>query len=158
MRGGGTRSYLADIMAINGTIYFLLFMVINTIQLAFTIVSYFYALETIGIIMAFTAPLQAIMTGRFLMALQSADRRVVGGGLTSGVNADGQDTGADGGNTLRFASRVVGSIGGDLGTSYINTADEFDEYPVDEEEDSVGNRGSACSREEERHSPSDDEA
>lgn len=74
------------------------------------------------------------MTCRFLIALQSADRRVVGGVLTSGANADGQDTQAEDGNTLRFASRVVGSIGGDLGTSYIiSAADEFDDHEVDDE-------------------------
>lgn len=73
------------------------------------------------------------MTCRFLIALQSADRRVVGGALTSGANADGQDTQAEDGNTLRFASRVVGSIGGDLGASYIIDADEFDDHEVDDE-------------------------
>lgn len=74
------------------------------------------------------------MTCRFMIALQSADRRVVGGGAASGANADGQDTGTDGVHTLRFASRVVGSIGGDLGASYLGTADEYDEDRVDDED------------------------
>lgn len=113
------------------------------------------------------------MTCRFLIALQSADRRVVGGGSTSGVNADGQDTGADGGNTLRFASRIVGSISRDLGRSYLGTADEFDdnELEVDEEDipdlvpdspaqghtDSAGDHDSACSKEEKHLSSSQGE-
>lgn len=113
------------------------------------------------------------MTCRFLIALQSADRRVVGGGSTSGVNADGQDTGADGGNTLRFASRIVGSISRDLGRSYLGTADEFDEneLEVDEEDatdlvpdspaqdqtDSAGDHDSACSKEEKHPSSSQGE-
>lgn len=113
------------------------------------------------------------MTCRFLIALQSADRRVVGGGSTSGVDANGQDTGADGGNTLRFASRIVGSISRDLGRSYLGTADEFDEneHEVDEEDvpdlvpdspaqdqtDSAGDHNSACSGEKEHHSPTQSE-
>lgn len=107
------------------------------------------------------------MTCRFLIALQSADRRVVGGGSTSGVNADGQDTGADGGNTLRFASRIVGSISRDLGRSYLGTAEDYEENQLEADEedmpdlvsdspgqdqtDSVGDNGSACSREKEHH-------
>ncbi len=108
------------------------------------------------------------MTGRFLIALQSADRRVVGGGSMTGANADGQDTGVDGANTLRFASRVVGSIGRDLGASYLDTADEFDEYQVDQEDlvpdspaqdqtDTAGDHDSACSREVHCHSSSQGE-
>lgn len=112
------------------------------------------------------------MTCRFLIALQSADRRVVGGGSTSGVNADGQDTGADGGNTLRFASRIVGSISRDLGRSYFSTADEFDENQLGFDEDvpdlvpdgraqdqtnSAGDHGSACSKEEKHLSSSQGE-
>ncbi|EIW59960.1 uncharacterized protein TRAVEDRAFT_47256 [Trametes versicolor FP-101664 SS1] len=161
-RRDGTRSHLADILSINGewTIYFLLFMVLNTVQLAFNLVSSVYALENIGVVISFVAPLQAVMTCRFMIALQSADRRVVGGGAASGANADGQDTGADGVHTLRFASRVVGSIGGDIGASYLGTADEYDEDQVDDEDVPEGvpeclaqeqleayaeDRGSACS-------------
>lgn len=60
----------------------------------------------------------------------------MGGGLASGINADGwQDTQADDSHTLRFASRVVGSIGGDLGASYVvDAGDEFDRDQVDDEE------------------------
>lgn len=107
------------------------------------------------------------MTCRFMIALQSADRRVVGGGAASGVNADGQDTGADGVHTLRFASRVVGSIGGDLGASYLGTADEYDEDQVEDEDapkgipeclaqeqTHTGDRGSACSGAKEHKPPS----
>lgn len=106
------------------------------------------------------------MTCRFLIALQSADRRVVGGGSTSDVNADGQDTGADGGNTLRFASRVVGSISRDLGRSYLGTADEFDEEdvpdlvpdsPAQDQTDSAGDHGSAYSKEGKHYSPTQGE-
>ncbi|KAL1938174.1 hypothetical protein VTO73DRAFT_11818 [Trametes versicolor] len=167
-RRDGTRSHLADILSINGTIYFLLFMVLNTVQLAFNLVSSVYALENIGVVISFVAPLQAVMTCRFMIALQSADRRVVGG-VASSVNADGQDTGADGVHTLRFASRVVGSIGGDLGASYLGTADEYDEDQVNDEDVPEGvpeclaqeqleayaeDRGSACSGAKDHNPPS----
>lgn len=89
------------------------------------------------------------MTCRFMIALQSADRRVVGGGAASGANADGQDTGADGVHTLRFASRVVGSIGGDLGASYLGTADEYDEDQV--EDDDVPEEAPECLAQERTH-------
>ncbi|KAL1938176.1 hypothetical protein VTO73DRAFT_11820 [Trametes versicolor] len=112
----GMRSHLADTLFINGTLYFLVFITLNTIQLAFTLISTIYALDTIGAVIVFTDPLQAIMVCRFMLALQSA----------SGRDALGQDTTFDGRDdtnttygeqTLRFASLVVGSIGAQLETS-----------------------------------------
>lgn len=54
----------------------------------------------------------AILTWRFLLALQSADQRAVNH-VSHGAVSTGHDD-AENGGTLRFASRVVGSAGASL--------------------------------------------
>lgn len=54
----------------------------------------------------------AILTWRFLLALQSADQRAVNH-VSQGAVSTGLDD-VENGGTLRFASRVVGSAGASL--------------------------------------------
>lgn len=54
----------------------------------------------------------AILTCRFLLALQSANQKALGQHSTTGTLSTGD--GDENGGTLQFASRVLGSIGASL--------------------------------------------
>ncbi|OJT04660.1 hypothetical protein TRAPUB_4596 [Trametes pubescens] len=79
----------------------------------------------------FTDPLTAILIGRYLMALQSANQQVLG--HTSTMSQSGEDANADGTDTLRFAPRIIGSIGATL-----TMRDEEDALGWQHEDEEVG--------------------
>ncbi|KAJ8455001.1 hypothetical protein ONZ51_g12699 [Trametes cubensis] len=97
----GGRPSLVKAMVLHGTLYFVTLLILNVLHLTFTLMSELIAAEqTASLVQLFTDPLTIIITCRFLLALQSANMELTG-----------ENTGAEC-DTLRFASLVIGSLGG----------------------------------------------
>ncbi|KAJ8483198.1 hypothetical protein ONZ51_g4852 [Trametes cubensis] len=97
----GGRPSLVKAMVLHGTVYFVTLLILNVLHLTFTLMSELIAAEqTASLIQLFTDPLTIIITCRFLLSLQSANMELTG-----------ENTGAEC-DTLRFASLVIGSMGG----------------------------------------------
>ncbi|EIW59947.1 uncharacterized protein TRAVEDRAFT_64712 [Trametes versicolor FP-101664 SS1] len=103
---GDRRSSVASTLFVNGTIYFLVFVTMNTFHLLLTLLSVVDALEPVSLVTVFTDPLATVLTCRFLLALQSANQQALGQGSAE----DGEDDERGGSSTLQFASRIIGSI------------------------------------------------
>ncbi|EIW59948.1 uncharacterized protein TRAVEDRAFT_47244 [Trametes versicolor FP-101664 SS1] len=94
----------ASALLINGTIYFLTLLTLNILHLLFTLLSVADGFEPISLVTVFTDPLTNILTCRFLLALQAANQQALGQGSAT------EDAHHGGSDTLRFASRMIGSI------------------------------------------------
>ncbi|KAI0325819.1 hypothetical protein GY45DRAFT_181301 [Cubamyces sp. BRFM 1775] len=105
-----TPRTLANVLLRNGMIYFLIVVTMNTLQLVLTVVSIVSPVNQISQVTILTDPMTAILTCRFLLALQSANQEALNPSLST-LQGDGVD---DVNDTLRFASRVVDSVGGSL--------------------------------------------
>ncbi|KAH9903167.1 hypothetical protein C8Q73DRAFT_39897 [Cubamyces lactineus] len=105
-----TPRTLADVLLKNGMIYFLIVVTMNTLQLALTVVSIVSPVNQISQVTILTDPMTAILTCRFLLALQSANQEALNPSLSTLQG----DIAGDANATLRFASRVVDSVGGSL--------------------------------------------
>ncbi|KAI0765606.1 hypothetical protein BD413DRAFT_637622 [Trametes elegans] len=101
----GAKPSLANVLIFNGGTL----VTLNIIHLTLTLISIVDSLDPISEVTILTDPITAILVCRFLLALQSADQEALDQGSSSTPSrADNE------GETLRFASRVVGSIGGTL--------------------------------------------
>ncbi|KAI0653573.1 hypothetical protein C8Q70DRAFT_927400, partial [Cubamyces menziesii] len=97
----GGRPSLVKAMVLHGGYYDRTLLILNVLHLTFTLMSELIAAEqTASLIQLFTDPLTIIITCRFLLSLQSANMELTG-----------ENTGAEC-DTLRFASLVIGSMGG----------------------------------------------
>ncbi|KAI0364566.1 hypothetical protein BV20DRAFT_1057132 [Pilatotrama ljubarskyi] len=117
LRGGGIRgisratSSLARVLFLNGTIYFLLIGTMNLLQLILTIVSVVYEADSTSQVVLFVDPLAAILICRFLLSLQSANLKALD--VRPGDETIlSTDRGCGTGDSLRFASGIVHSVGG----------------------------------------------
>ncbi|KAL1938208.1 hypothetical protein VTO73DRAFT_11852 [Trametes versicolor] len=136
--GVGSVSSLGNILITNGTIYFLVIVILNTLHLALTCLSLtpsaslqiVDAVDGFSEVTTFTDPMTAILTWRFLLALQSADQRAVNRASHGAVSTGHDD--AENGGTLRFASRVVGSAGASLPAGLGETLLDLDDLEEDE--------------------------
>ncbi|KAI0657901.1 hypothetical protein C8Q70DRAFT_1055281 [Cubamyces menziesii] len=92
----------------DGTIYFSILLVLNTLHLTFTMLSITSdALSPVSYFTTFTEPITAVLVSRFLLNLQEVNQynhRSAPASLTQSI-------------TLDFASRVVGSLGSSLESS-----------------------------------------
>ncbi|KAI0326280.1 hypothetical protein GY45DRAFT_126648 [Cubamyces sp. BRFM 1775] len=96
----GGKPSLVRAMVIHGTMYFVTLLILNVLHLACTLASELIAAEQeASLVELFTDPLTIIITCRFLLALQSANMELTGE----------QTNECD---SLRFASLVLGSMGG----------------------------------------------
>ncbi|KAL1938198.1 hypothetical protein VTO73DRAFT_11842 [Trametes versicolor] len=125
---GDRQSSVASTLFVNGTIYFLVFVTMNTLHLLLTLLSVVDALEPVSLVTVFTDPLTTVLTCRFLLALQSANQQALGQGSAE----DGEDDQRGGGSTLQFASRIIGSIAASIPVGHGASEPEFD---GDEESD-----------------------
>ncbi|KAH9893630.1 hypothetical protein C8Q73DRAFT_666292 [Cubamyces lactineus] len=118
IRVGGFRQPLARVMVLHGMIYFLAHLILNALHLILTLLSDFAPVQPISLVTLFTDPLSAMLICRFLLALQSAHMQTTSSdpsNLTLNDNwQHGTDTGLEVG-TLRFATVVVGPMGGSIG-------------------------------------------
>ncbi|TBU52432.1 hypothetical protein BD310DRAFT_832189 [Dichomitus squalens] len=91
-----------------GTVYFLILAVLNSLHLAFTMLSISVnALQPYSVVTVFTVPLSAILVSRFLLHLQSASLRAVGTIPSSQISSLHFD------RSLVF-ERVIGSLGASI--------------------------------------------
>ncbi|KAL1938190.1 hypothetical protein VTO73DRAFT_11834 [Trametes versicolor] len=94
-------------------------------------------LQLVSLVAVLTDPLTAVLTCRFLLALQSANQQA----LRQGSQATGEDDQRGGGSTLQFASRVVGSMAASIPARH-----EFDEFENEESEEGVPDAGDGQGR------------
>ncbi|KAI0351308.1 hypothetical protein OH77DRAFT_944914 [Trametes cingulata] len=97
------RPSLADILLVNGTVYFLLIFTLNALHLVLTLFSISFALDPISEVDIFTDPLTAILICRFLIALQSANQSMDEVGESDYMGS------------MQFSSRIMGSLGEPIG-------------------------------------------
>ncbi|KAH9851994.1 hypothetical protein C2E23DRAFT_886202 [Lenzites betulinus] len=117
---------LSDVLMYNGTMYFLILSICNTIHLVLTLVSIVSPFENTSIVTGLTDPLTAILVWRYLLALQRANQGALVNGTQSAYDADEAPDGAGTGrDTLRFASVVIGSIG----ESLVGGDEDEESYP-----------------------------
>ncbi|KAJ3005093.1 hypothetical protein NUW54_g4497 [Trametes sanguinea] len=102
---------LAQIVLVNGTIYFIALLILNALHLTFTLVSIVGVANAVSEVIVLTDPLTAILICRFLLALHAADCKDAGSPLDDSVLGETSDRGG----TLRFASAIA-SMGADLAT------------------------------------------
>ncbi|KAH9855448.1 hypothetical protein C2E23DRAFT_708832, partial [Lenzites betulinus] len=103
----GVVSTLSDVLMYNGQ-----FVVIcNTIHLSLTLISIVTPLQQSSLVTSLTEPITAILIMRFLLALQSANQASMGRDTLSGADHRPTLSVPTDGDTLRFASIVIGSIG-----------------------------------------------
>ncbi|KAI0364564.1 hypothetical protein BV20DRAFT_831459 [Pilatotrama ljubarskyi] len=100
---------LMTLLHVHGILYFLLMATLNILHLVLTLLSIFVTLDAVSEVVVFTDPLVAIVTWRFLLALQVANQGSEGLRTSSDVTADDSAS-------LRFvrSSRLTGSVGGSL--------------------------------------------
>ncbi|TFK87320.1 hypothetical protein K466DRAFT_565440 [Polyporus arcularius HHB13444] len=125
-------SSLSNILMRNGLIYFAVLFVLNSLHLAFTLISFVRAYSPTSYLTIFTEPITAVLVSRFLLDLQAASRKT--------VRMDPEDplyiSTVSLADTLTFA-RVIGSLGesivaGEAGRS-------SDDYIISEADDEEPN-------------------
>ncbi|TBU21239.1 hypothetical protein BD311DRAFT_678924, partial [Dichomitus squalens] len=89
-----------------GTVYFLILAMLNTVDLALTLISVHIS-DSISVVTTFTTPISAILVSCFLLHLQTAILRAVGSIPSSQVLSLHLDC------SLVF-ERVVGSLGASI--------------------------------------------
>ncbi|KAI1781615.1 hypothetical protein LXA43DRAFT_958482 [Ganoderma leucocontextum] len=133
--GTSSRKFsLTDVLLRDGTIYFLIMLLLNCLHIAFTVVSIFIvsSLQHLSCISIFVPPLTAILVSRFMIHLQAADRQL----RYRGFGTDAQASRIEGDirvtESLIF-DRVIGSLRCEL-----------------EPEDLMGSKGGGVSESEKR--------
>ncbi|KAI0701126.1 hypothetical protein C8T65DRAFT_697124 [Cerioporus squamosus] len=100
----GTSS-LSLILLRDGTIYFVIILLMNVLHLMFSIGAVFSKYADISDISLLLEPTESILVSRFLMNLQEANKR-----LLSGASLDSSTGGPEVTTTIRF-DRVIGPLG-----------------------------------------------
>ncbi|KAI0630663.1 hypothetical protein C8Q77DRAFT_1160216 [Trametes polyzona] len=141
--GEGMRGVmsLSTVLLRDGTIYFIVLLILNALHLTLTLVSFVIPFDPSSQVTTLTEPVTAVLVSRFLLDLQTANRKT--------MRLDSQDTifattSALGG-TLDFA-RVVGSLGSSLhGPSELQTwrRDDDDEEGARDREDGMSESATA---------------
>ncbi|TBU21643.1 hypothetical protein BD311DRAFT_221169 [Dichomitus squalens] len=125
------KGSLSSILLVDGTVYFLILAVLNSLHLAFTLLALAVeALAPTSVITNFTIPLSSVLVSRFLLHLQSTSLQSVGSVAFSQAFSMDLD------HSLIFEG-VVGSLGASI------TRDDY----IGQEDDSVDS-DHVCSREE----------
>ncbi|TBU22649.1 hypothetical protein BD311DRAFT_675584, partial [Dichomitus squalens] len=107
-RGGVLKGSISSVLLMDGTIYFLILAVLNSLHLALTLLSINVdALQPVSVVTVFTTPLSAVLISRFLLHLQTASLRAVGSIPSSQISSLHLD------RSLVF-EWVVGSLGASI--------------------------------------------
>ncbi|RPD69111.1 hypothetical protein L226DRAFT_575891 [Lentinus tigrinus ALCF2SS1-7] len=122
----------------DGTIYFVVLLILNILHLVFTLISVVGAFDPVSFVTEFTEPATAVLVSRFLLDLQSANQDALKLDSRDPLNSDNQDFSGIS-ETLTFA-RIVGSVGLSMdfpesltGISQTSEGDESTAYTVDAE-------------------------
>ncbi|TBU52344.1 hypothetical protein BD310DRAFT_970857 [Dichomitus squalens] len=119
-RGDGFKGSITSVLLIDGTAFFLILAVLNSLHLTLTLISIAVeALQPISVVTIFTNPLSAILVSRFLLHLQSASLRAVGSLPPSQVSSLHLD------HSLVF-ERVIGSLGASIAAEDYFMEDDLD--------------------------------
>ncbi|KAM5541392.1 hypothetical protein V8D89_004946 [Ganoderma adspersum] len=123
---------LAEVLLRDGTIYFVVLVVLNVLHLAFSLISVAVpALEITSDMTAFTDPLTAILVQRFLIHLQSANHRALD------LDSSQMGTAVQQSKSLVF-NRVMGSLGGSIPPEdFLGPSDDDVDWVEDEREGEV---------------------
>ncbi|TFK86460.1 hypothetical protein K466DRAFT_600296 [Polyporus arcularius HHB13444] len=119
--GGAHRGMKAGTFAhtllMDGTIYFIALSILNTLHLILTLLSFGTEHENVSVVTDFTEPLTGVLVSRFLMDLQSANRRA--------LNTDSSlySSGVDGPLESIVFERVVGSLASTIPPLHAESAD-----------------------------------
>ncbi|KAI0689844.1 hypothetical protein C8T65DRAFT_746004 [Cerioporus squamosus] len=79
-RGGATESSFVHVVLRDGTIYFICLLILNTLHLSFTVASIatpVFSLRPVSNVIVFSEPLTAILISRFMLNLQSVNRKAL---------------------------------------------------------------------------------
>ncbi|KAI0666894.1 hypothetical protein C8Q78DRAFT_983444 [Trametes maxima] len=121
------RPAFATMLVRDGTIYFVVLLLLNTLHLTFTMLSITNdALSAVSYFTVFTEPITAILVSRFLLDLQQVNQ----------YNQRSTPTALSQSATLDFA-KVLGSIGGSLGYDEDMRCSPTDESRTEKNEDSI---------------------
>lgn len=136
------------VLLLDGTMYFVVLLILNTIHLTLSMLSVEYAFQNVSYVTQFSEPITTILISRFLLDLQSAKRKACNpqGTTTLTLNGGGVGVGA-----IVF-ERVIGSLGSSLdihphsrsaeGEDGFGFKDSFDFDGHDHDHDSSGLRTS----------------
>ncbi|KAI0355242.1 hypothetical protein OH77DRAFT_1521271 [Trametes cingulata] len=108
---------LASTLLRDGTIYFFILLVLNTLRLTFSLLSIGQAPVDVSYVIIFTEPLTAILVSRMLLNLQEVD---------TGINGARRATLT----SIAFVSRVVGSMGSGMGPLEVEEEPDLEENPT----------------------------
>ncbi|TBU26484.1 hypothetical protein BD311DRAFT_667451 [Dichomitus squalens] len=98
---------IAQLLLVNGTIYFLVLLVLNILHLTFTVLSIAVNIQQTSYIVSFTEPITAILVSRFMFDLQKVKQRT----------QHHSDPFGDATVSAPGFNRVLGSIGSVLDSS-----------------------------------------
>ncbi|OJT04657.1 hypothetical protein TRAPUB_4593 [Trametes pubescens] len=139
--GGGVGPTLSNTLLHNGTIYFVVVVVCNTLHLILTLLSITTPLQQTSQVTALTDPITTILICRFFLALQRANQAALGRDTLHSTQSELRNSHDVSGDTgLRFASVMIGSIG----ESLTETDPELDTVDADDLEE-IGEKESASS-------------
>ncbi|KAI0704490.1 hypothetical protein C8T65DRAFT_653709 [Cerioporus squamosus] len=79
------RSFLARTLLLDGTVYFIMLLILNSLHITFTLLSIF-GTGGASNMTAFTEPVTSVLTARFLLDIQEASRRP-----TAAMSTDGSE-------------------------------------------------------------------
>ncbi|RPD53396.1 hypothetical protein L227DRAFT_581421 [Lentinus tigrinus ALCF2SS1-6] len=98
-----TRFLLARVLLLDGTVYFILLLILNSLHITFTLLSIFGTGGSSNMT-AFTEPVTTVLTSRFLLDIQEASRRPV-----AAMSTDASMSGAANSSTAPWSS-FAGSL------------------------------------------------
>ncbi|TFK85359.1 hypothetical protein K466DRAFT_622302, partial [Polyporus arcularius HHB13444] len=137
----GSRNTLSfsTILLRDGTIYFVVLLILNVLHLVFTLISVVGVFDPVSFVTEFTEPATAVLVSRFLLDLQSANRDALKLDSRDPLNTVNQeDEFSHTSGTISFA-RFVGSLGSYMespesltGVSQSFEEDKLTEYTMEE--------------------------
>ncbi|KAI0326263.1 hypothetical protein GY45DRAFT_1329139 [Cubamyces sp. BRFM 1775] len=120
---------LASVLLRDGVIYFVVLLILNILHLTFTMLSFVIAFDPSSQVTTFTEPVTAVLVSRFLLDLQSTNRKSLRLDPSDSMHFD-----TSFGGTLSFA-RVVGSIGEPLEPTSIGSSTQYYDCDPDDGRD-----------------------
>ncbi|KAJ8453855.1 hypothetical protein ONZ51_g13365 [Trametes cubensis] len=117
---------LATVLLRDGVIYFVVLVILNVLHLTFTMLSFVIPFDPSSQVTTFTEPVTAVLVSRFLLDLQSTNRKSLRLDPSDSMHFD-----TSFGGTLSFA-RVVGSIGSPLEPTSIGSNTQYYDYDLDD--------------------------
>ncbi|KAJ8483214.1 hypothetical protein ONZ51_g4865 [Trametes cubensis] len=120
---------LATVLLRDGVIYFVVLVILNVLHLTFTMLSFVIPFDPSSQVTTFTEPVTAVLVSRFLLDLQSTNRKSLRLDPSDSMHFD-----TSFGGTLSFA-RVVGSIGAPLEPTSIGSNTQYYDYDLDDGRD-----------------------